>query len=68
MKGTAFVQSRLGRHLSGCHVCGERLRERLGRAPSYKAPEHYAKVVTAPEETIRLMAEIDAVIPKWPFE
>jgi hypothetical protein len=25
-------------------------------------------VVTAPRETIRLMADIDAAIPKWPIE
>jgi len=26
------------------------------------------KVVTASKETFRLMAEIDAAIPKWPIE
>lgn len=29
--------------------------------------EHYCKVVTALSETIRLMAQIDAAIPKWPI-
>jgi hypothetical protein len=29
---------------------------------------HYCKVVTALSETVRLMAEIDAAIPKWPVE
>jgi hypothetical protein len=29
--------------------------------------EHYRKVVTALKETIGLMAEIDAAIPKWPI-
>jgi len=35
---------------------------------SYDDLTHYAKVVTALSETIRLMAEIDAAIPKWPME
>jgi hypothetical protein len=30
--------------------------------------ERYSKVVTALSETLRLMAEIDAAIPKWPME
>jgi hypothetical protein len=34
---------------------------------TYDDPEHYYKVVTALSETIRLMAEIDAAIPKWPI-
>jgi len=29
---------------------------------------HYAKVVTALSETVRVMAEIDAAIPNWPIE
>ena len=29
---------------------------------------HYAKVVTAFQETIRFMAAIDAAIPRWPLE
>jgi hypothetical protein len=35
---------------------------------TYDDLEHYCKVVTALSETIRLMAEIDAAIPKWPME
>ena len=30
--------------------------------------EHYCKVVTDLNETIRLMAKIEAAIPKWPME
>jgi hypothetical protein len=30
--------------------------------------EHYCKVATAMNETIRLMAAIDAAIPKWPID
>jgi len=29
---------------------------------------HYGKIVVALKETIRLMGEIDAVIPSWPIE
>jgi hypothetical protein len=29
---------------------------------------HYGKIVVALKETIRLMAEIDEVIPSWPME
>ena len=29
---------------------------------------HWAKIVGAARETIRLMAEIDKVIPEWPIE
>jgi hypothetical protein len=28
---------------------------------------HYQKIVVALHETIRLMAEIDALIPSWPI-
>ncbi len=38
------------------------------RQPAYDDLEHYRKIVTALSETIRLMAEIDAAIPKWPIE
>jgi hypothetical protein len=34
---------------------------------TYHDLEHYCKVVTALSETIRLMAEIDAAILKWPI-
>jgi hypothetical protein len=35
---------------------------------TYDDPEHHRKVVTALSETVRLMAEIDAAISKWPME
>ena len=31
------------------------------------ASAHYAKVVTAIKESVRLMQEIDEVIPGWPL-
>ena len=35
---------------------------------TYHDLEHYRKVATGLNETIRLMAEIDAAIPKWRIE
>ncbi len=55
-------------HIGGYQVCEKWLKDRRGRTLSYDDLEHYCKVVTAIRETIRLMAEIDAAIPKWPIE
>jgi len=35
---------------------------------SYDDVTHYSRIVVALKETIRLMAEIDEVIPSWPIE
>jgi hypothetical protein len=42
--------------------------DRKGRSLSYEDVTHCGKIVVAPKETIRLMAEIDEVIPSWPME
>jgi hypothetical protein len=55
-------------HIGGYQVCEKWLKDRRGRTLSYDDLTHYAKVVTALKETLRLMAEIDAAIPKWPIE
>jgi hypothetical protein len=55
-------------HIGGYQVCEKWLKDRRGRTLTYDDLEHYCKVVTAINETIRLMAEIDAAIPKWPVE
>jgi hypothetical protein len=55
-------------HIGGYQVCEKWLKDRRGRTLTYDDLEHYCKVVTALHETIRLMAEIDATIPKWPIE
>ncbi|HEV2234332.1 MAG TPA: type ISP restriction/modification enzyme, partial [Terriglobia bacterium] len=44
------------------------VRDCRGRTLNYDELEHYCKVVMAVSETIRLMAAIDAAIPKWPIE
>ena len=54
-------------HIGGYQVCQKWLKDRGGRTLTYEDLEHYSKVVTALKETIRLMAEIDAAIPKWPI-
>ncbi|MBI3933948.1 MAG: hypothetical protein HY316_04595 [Acidobacteria bacterium] len=55
-------------HIGGYQVCEKWLKDRRGRTLTYEDLEHYAKVVTALKETIRLMAEIDAAIPHWPIQ
>jgi hypothetical protein len=55
-------------HIGGYQVCEKWLKDRRGRILTYDDQLHYCKVVTALSETIRLMAEIDAAIPKWPIE
>ncbi|MGH9353539.1 MAG: type ISP restriction/modification enzyme, partial [Terriglobia bacterium] len=55
-------------HIGGYQVCEKWLKDRRGRRLTYDDLGHYSKVVTALSETIRLMAEIDAAIPKWPIE
>ncbi len=55
-------------HIGGYQVCHKWLKDRRGRELSAEDRTHYAKVVVALNETIRLMAEIDAAIPGWPME
>ncbi len=56
-------------HIGGYQVCEKWLKDRKGRTLTKDDLAHYQKIVTALSETIRLMAEIDAVIEKaggWP--
>lgn len=54
-------------HIGGYQVCDKWLKDRKGRTLSYDDIQHYQKVVVALNETIRLMAEIDKLIPSWPI-
>jgi len=54
-------------HIGGYQVCEKWLKDRRGRFLTYEDLEHYSKVVTALQETIRLMAAIDTAIPSWPL-
>ena len=55
-------------HIGGYQVCQKWLKDRKGRTLTYDERIHYQKIVVALKETIRIMAEIDGVIPEWPME
>jgi len=55
-------------HIGGYQVCHKWLKDRKGRTLSYDERVHYQKIVVALKETIRLMEEIDELIPGWPLE
>jgi predicted helicase len=55
-------------HIGGYQVCQKWLKDRKGRTLTYDELTHYQKVVVALKETIRLMGEIDSLIPGWPVE
>ena len=55
-------------HIGGYQVCQKWLKDRKGRTLTYDERVHYQKTVIAIKETIRLMAEIDTLIPGWPIE
>ena len=57
-----------GFHVGGYQVCEKWLKDRKGRKLSWDDVQHYQRVVVALAETIRLMGEIDALIPGWPLE
>jgi len=54
-------------HVGGYQPCQKWLKDRKGRALSYDDMQHYRKIVAALNETIRLMEEIDTLIPNWPL-
>ncbi len=55
-------------HIGGYHVCHKWLKDRKSRILTYDELTHYQKVIVALKETIRLMGEIDSLIPSWPIE
>jgi len=44
------------------------LSDRKGRKPTFNDLFHWQKIVVALKETMRLMGEIDELIPSWPIE
>jgi predicted helicase len=56
--------------IGGYQVCQKWLKDRKGRTYplTYDELTHYQKVVVALKETVRLVEEIDQVIPSWPIE
>jgi hypothetical protein len=57
-------------HIGGYQVCQKWLKDRKGRTYplTYDELTHYQKVIVALKETLRLIAEIDELIPGWPVE
>jgi predicted helicase len=53
--------------VGGYQVCEKWLKDRKGRTLSGDDLNHYQRIVVALKETLRLMKEIDAAIPKWPI-
>ncbi len=54
--------------IGGYQVLHKWLKDRKGRQLSFDDTWHYQKIVVALKETMRLMEEIDELIPKWPIE
>jgi len=56
-------------HIGGYQVCEKWLKDRqkAERKLSSDDIDHYQKIVVALNETIRIMREIDEVIPGWPL-
>jgi len=54
-------------HVGGYQVCQKWLKDRKGRTLTYDELTHYQKMIVALGATIRLMAEIDELIPGWPI-
>ena len=55
-------------HIGGYQVLHKWLKDRKGRTLSYDDVTHYGKIVVALKETMRLMEEIDEIIPSWPID
>jgi len=54
--------------IGGYQILHKWLKDRKGRMLSFDDTMHYQKVVVAIKETIRLMEEIDNLIPSWPIK
>jgi predicted helicase len=54
-------------HIGGYKVAQKWLKDRKGRTLTYDELTHYQRVVVALKDTIRLMSEIDELIPGWPL-
>jgi predicted helicase len=52
-------------HIGGYQVCQKWLKDRKGRKLTIDEAQHYQRIVVALEETIRLMAEIEAIYCPW---
>lgn len=55
-------------HIGGYQVAQKWLKDRKSRVLTYDELTHYQKIIVAVKETVRLMDEIDEIIPGWPME
>ena len=55
-------------YVGSYQACQKWLKDRKGKTLSYDELAHYQKVVVALKETIRIMGEIDTIIPGWPIK
>jgi predicted helicase len=53
--------------VGGYQVCDKWLKDRKGRHLSSDDIDHYQKIIVGLNETIRIMGEIDELIPGWPL-
>ncbi|WP_332445397.1 type ISP restriction/modification enzyme [Dehalococcoides mccartyi] len=53
--------------IGGYQIAEKWLKDRKGRALTYDELIHYQKVIVSLKETMRLMEEIDELIPGWPM-
>jgi len=54
--------------IGGYQVLHKWLKDRKGRKLIFDDFFHYQKIIVALKETMRLMGEIDELIPAWPIE
>jgi hypothetical protein len=55
-------------YIGSYQVCQKWLKDRKARTLSYDELTHYQKMIVDLQETIRIMGEIDGLIPGWPIE
>ena len=58
-------------HIGGYQVCHKWLKDRKGRTLSFDDVQHYQRIVSALDETIQIMEQIDETIEEhggWPLE
>ncbi|MGB1288332.1 MAG: type ISP restriction/modification enzyme, partial [Aggregatilineales bacterium] len=54
-------------YIGGYQVLEKWLKDRKGRELDFKDAQHYRRIVKALQETMRIMSEIDKVIPGFPI-
>jgi len=57
-----------GYHIGGYQVAQKWLKDRKERLLTFDELDHYRRIIGALDETIRLQAEIDKLIPSWPLQ